>query len=92
MAALTFFAKVENQLKMNSSQTVFAEFSLKIGQSVGTTEDADCITAERWDSPNECSGYNTKQAAAEASVILELLVMQRTPLLPFTQVHSGLEW
>ena len=33
-------------------------------------------------SPNECSGYDTKQPDGEVLVMLELWVMQSTPLLP----------
>ena len=31
---------------------------------------------------NECPGYDTKQSDGEASVMLELSRMRRTPLLP----------
>ena len=41
-----------------------------------------CISADRYDSPNECPGYDTKQSSGEASVNLELCGMQSTPSLP----------
>ena len=48
----------------------------------GAEEYTDYISAERKDSPNECRGYDTKQADGEASVILELWGMRCTPSLP----------
>ena len=39
-------------------------------------------TAARQNSPNEYSGYDTKQSDGEAPVMLELWGMQSTPSLP----------
>ena len=51
-------------------------------QSAGAIEYVDCISAERWDSPNECAEYDTKQSNGEVPVMLELWGMQSTPSLP----------
>ena len=48
----------------------------------GAAEYTDCISAEGWDSSNECPDYDTKQSDGEASVMLELWGMLSTPLLP----------
>ena len=40
--------------------------------SAGAEEYIDGISAERYDSPNECPGYDTKQSDGEASVMQEL--------------------
>ena len=45
----------------------------------------DCISAEGYDSPNECPGYDTKQSDREVPVNLELSGMLSTPLLPLFQ-------
>ena len=51
-------------------------------QSAGTVEYTDCISAERYNSPNKCPRYDTKQSDGEASVDLELWGMPSTPSLP----------
>ena len=43
---------------------------------------ADCISAEEYEPPNECPGYDIKQSDGEVPVMLELWEMQSTPLLP----------
>ena len=55
---------------------------LRVVQSVGAVEYTDCISAEGNDAPIECSEYDTKQSAGEASVKLELWGMQSNPSLP----------
>ena len=40
-------------------------------QSAGGVEYTDCFSAEGYDSPNECPGYNTKQSDGEVLVMLE---------------------
>ena len=51
-------------------------------QSAGAREYTDCTSAERYDSPNECPGYNTKQSDGQALVMLEFGGMSSTSLLP----------
>ena len=51
-------------------------------QSAEVAEDTDCISAEGQDSLTECPRYDSKQSDDEASVMLEILGMQSTPLLP----------
>ena len=51
-------------------------------QSAGDTEYTDCISAEEWDSLNECPEYDTKQSGGETPVMLELWGMQSTSSLP----------
>ena len=53
-----------------------------MAQSPGAAEYTDCISAEGSDSPNECTGYDTKQSDVEVLVMLELWGMWSTPLLP----------
>ena len=53
-----------------------------IAQSAGAVEYTDCISVEGQDSPNECSGYGTKQSDEEVPVMLEPWGMQGTPILP----------
>ena len=53
-----------------------------MAQSTGAAKYTDCISAEEYNSPNECRGYDTKQSDAEASVMLDLWGMQSTPSLP----------
>ena len=60
-----------------------------LAQLVGTAEYTNCIPAEGKDSPDECSGYDTKQSDGEASVMLELWEMQSTPSL---LLHPGPLW
>ena len=40
------------------------------------------FSAEGYDSPNDCPGYNTKQSHCEAPVMLELWGMRSTSSLP----------
>ena len=51
-------------------------------QSTGAVEYTNCISAERWDFPNECPVYDTKQSDGEASVMLKLWGMLSTLSLP----------
>ena len=44
--------------------------------SAGAVEYTDYFSAERYDSPNACARYDTKQSDDEASVMLELWGMQ----------------
>ena len=53
-----------------------------MAQSAEAAEYTDCISAKRYDSPNECPGYNTKQSDGEVSVMLGLWVMRSTLSLP----------
>ena len=66
------------------------QLNVNMAQSAGAAEYTDCISADEQDSPNECPGYDTTQSDGEASVILELWGMQRTPSLLSRQVDSGL--
>ena len=50
-----------------------------MARSAGAVEHTDCISAEGSNSPNECSGYVTKQSNGEASVMLALWDMWITP-------------
>ena len=55
----------------------------------------DCsvsFSPERYDSSNECPGYDTKQSDGEVPVMLELWGMRSTPSLTSSLVHSGLTW
>ena len=51
-------------------------------QSAEAEEYTDSISAEGFNSPNRCPGYETKQSDGEASVMLELWGMWSTPSLP----------
>ena len=51
-------------------------------QSAEAVECTNCISAEGWDSPNKCSGYDTKQCDDEVPVMQELWGMQSTSSLP----------
>ena len=51
-------------------------------QSAGVVEYTDCTSAKGQDSPNKCSGYDTKRSDDEAPVMLGLWGMQSIPLLP----------
>ena len=53
-----------------------------IAQSAGAVEYTDCFSAEGWDPPNECPGYDTKQSDGEVPAVLELWGMRSTPSLP----------
>ena len=52
-----------------------------IAQSAEAVEYTDCISAERYDSLNECPGYDFKQSDVKAPVMLELWEMWCTPSL-----------
>ena len=54
----------------------------KMDQSAGAAEYNNYISAGGYDLPNEYPGYDTKQSAGEASVILKLRGVQSTPTLP----------
>ena len=56
------------------------ETKLILTQSVGTAQYIDCISAEGYDSSNECPGYDTKQSDGEAPA-MELWGMRCTSLL-----------
>ena len=45
-------------------------------------EYTDCISAEEYDSPNECPEYGTKQSDGEVPVMQELWGIRSTPSLP----------
>ena len=51
-----------------------------LAKSAEAAEYTDCISAEWLDFPNECPEYDTKQSDGEDPVMLELWVMQSTPL------------
>ena len=53
-----------------------------VAQSAATVEYTDCFSAEGYDPPNGCPGYDTKQSDGEVSVMLKLWVMWKIPLLP----------
>ena len=42
-------------------------------------EYTNCFSAEGWEPPNECPGYNTKQSDSEVLVMLELWGMWSIP-------------
>ena len=50
-------------------------------QLVGVVEYTDRFSAEGYDSPNECPGYNIKQSDEEVQVKLDLWGMQSIPSL-----------
>ena len=58
-------------------------------QSAGAVECTECFSAERYDHPNECPGYDTKQSDDEVRVILGLSGMLSTSSLPLL---SGRLW
>ena len=58
-------------------------------QSAGSEEYTTYISAEEYDPPKECHGYDTKQSDSEIPVMLELWGMQSTQLLP---LHPGSLW
>ena len=43
-----------------------------MAQLAGTEANTKCISAEGYNSPNECTGYDSKQSEGTAPVILEL--------------------
>ena len=53
-----------------------------LAQSAGAVEYTDCTSAEGYDTPNECPGYDTKQSDGEVPAVLELWGMWSTPSLP----------
>ena len=52
-----------------------------LAQLVGAVEYTKCISAEGYDSPNECPGYDIKQSDGVAPVTVELCGMWSTPSL-----------
>ena len=60
-----------------------------MAQSDGAAEYPNCISAEGYDSPNKCPGYDTKQSDGETPVMLELWGMGSTPSL---QLLLGQLW
>ena len=54
---------------------------LNSAQSAGDVEYTDCIPAVESDPPNKCPVYDTKQFDVEVNVMLELLIIQSSPLL-----------
>ena len=54
----------------------------KVAKLAWAVEYTDCTSAEGYDSPNKCRGYDTKQYDSKVSVMLELWEMHSTPLLP----------
>ena len=50
--------------------------------SAGDAEYTDCISAEGYDSPNECTVNDIKQFDCEAPVMMELWSTPLLPLLP----------
>ena len=52
-----------------------------MAQSAGAVEYTNCISAEGYDCPDACPGYDTKHNG-EAPVMLEFWGMQSTLLLP----------
>ena len=61
-------------------------------QSTGAVEYTDCTSTEKKDTPNECSGYDTKQSDGQVPIMLELSGTQSTLHCHRFQVHSGPEW
>ena len=61
-------------------------------QSTGAIEYTVCISAEEYDSSNECPEYDSKQSDDEAPIMLELWGMQSIHHCHCSQVHSGSEW
>ena len=54
----------------------FKQVPHHLPQSAGAVEYTDCFSAEEYDSPNKCPGYDTKQSDDEAPG------MRSTPSLP----------
>ena len=52
-----------------------------MAQLAGDAEYTDCISAEGWDSPNECPGYDTKQSDGETPVMLEFWGNVESPFI-----------
>ena len=52
---------------------------MHLAQSVGAAEYTDCISVERYDSPNDCPWYDIKQSDGEALGMWSTLSL---PLLP----------
>ena len=50
-----------------------------IAQLAEAVEYTNCISAEEYDFPNECPGYDIKQSDGEASVMLEYSFIAITP-------------
>ena len=66
----------------NGNEEVLFTTQISIAQSAGAVEYIDCISAEGYDIPKECPGYNTKQSHGEAPVMWERWEMLCTPSLP----------
>ena len=60
---------------------LFLHLTLCIAHLAGAVEYTEFISAES-KTPNECSGYDSKQSDGEVPVMLELWGMQSTPSLP----------
>ena len=58
------------------------DVTAQLAQSARAVEYTDCFSAEGYAPSNECPEYDTKQCEGEVPVMLELLLMQSTPLLP----------
>ena len=54
-------------------------------QSAGAVEYTDFTSAEGWDPPNECPGYDTKRSDGDVAIMLGLLGIWSTPSLPLLQ-------
>ena len=73
---LTKFIKYQNSQILPTWRIGAIQSSYLLAQSIRAKEYADCISAEGYNSLNECPGYDTKQSDDEATV------MQSTSLLP----------
>ena len=62
-----------------------------MAQSAGAVEYTDCISAEGYNSFNECPNYDPKQSDGEAPVNLELWEMQRYSFIAIAP-GSTLAW
>ena len=65
---------------------------MTLAQSFGDEEYTDCISTEGGTSPCKCPGYDTKQSAGEAVVMLELYVIWSAPLLQSFPGQTGSYW
>ena len=63
--------------------------TLCIAQLVEAVKYTDCTSAEKYDSFNECSGYDTKRSDGEAPLMLEIWGIRNTSSLP---LHPGPLW
>ena len=53
-----------------------------LAQLAGVAEYINCFSAEGYDFPNECPGYDTKQSDGEVPVMLEFWSTPSLPSLP----------